>query len=98
MTRHPLIWGLAIWGAAHVLVSPGPRMLIFAGLLIFLLLAGSATRDVASRREKAVTKRDDRVLQRDGALPLESGSRKRDKGIAPPVWRMEPASGRGCKG
>ncbi|WP_371809513.1 NnrU family protein [Croceicoccus sp. YJ47] len=41
VTRHPMMWGIALWAAAHIVVAPNPRTLVLAGALGFLALAGS---------------------------------------------------------
>lgn len=49
VTRHPMMWGFALWGIAHILVAPRFDNFIFSGGLIFLALAGSK----AQERKKA---------------------------------------------
>ncbi len=45
VTRHPMMWSIALWSAAHVLVSPTPRVLVLAGSLALLALAGAHFQD-----------------------------------------------------
>lgn len=45
VTRHPMMWGFALWSAAHALVSPTPRVLVLAGSIAFLALVGSHMQD-----------------------------------------------------
>lgn len=45
VTRHPMMWSFAMWSAAHVLVSPTPRVLVLAGALAFLALVGARLQD-----------------------------------------------------
>lgn len=49
VTRHPMMWGFALWGVAHILVAPRPDNFIFSGGIIFLALAGAK----AQERKKA---------------------------------------------
>lgn len=49
ITRHPMMWGFTLLSAAHVLVSPVPRVMIVAGAIAFLALAGSALQDHKKR-------------------------------------------------
>lgn len=49
VTRHPMMWGFALWGIAHILVAPRTDNFIFAGGIIFLALVGSK----AQERKKA---------------------------------------------
>ncbi|WP_114521282.1 NnrU family protein [Altererythrobacter sp. ZODW24] len=45
VTRHPMMWGFAIWGASHILVMPTPRTVIFAGAIFLLALLGARMQD-----------------------------------------------------
>lgn len=45
MTSHPMMWGFALWAAAHIAVSPTPRVLVLAGSVAFLALVGSHMQD-----------------------------------------------------
>jgi uncharacterized membrane protein len=51
VTRHPMMWSFALWSAAHVLVSPTPRVLVLTGAVAFLALVGSRLQD----RKKILT-------------------------------------------
>ncbi|HEX8388123.1 MAG TPA: NnrU family protein [Sphingomonas sp.] len=50
VTRHPMMWGFALWGAAHVLVYPAPAQIVLAGSIALLALVGSALQDRKKRR------------------------------------------------
>lgn len=45
VTRHPMMWGFALWAASHALVSPTPRSLVLTGSVGFLALVGSHMQD-----------------------------------------------------
>ena len=45
VTRHPMMWGFALWALSHALVSPSPRSLVLTGALGFLALVGSRLQD-----------------------------------------------------
>ncbi len=49
-TRHPMMWGFALWGIGHILVAPRIDNFIFAGSLIFLALVGSKAQEIKKRR------------------------------------------------
>lgn len=49
VTRHPMMWGFALWGIAHILVAPRTDNFIFCGGIILLALVGSK----AQERKKA---------------------------------------------
>ncbi len=45
ITRHPMMWAIALWAFSHILLVPEPRTLILLGALIVLALGGSAMQD-----------------------------------------------------
>jgi uncharacterized membrane protein len=45
ITRHPMMWGFAIWALVHFLVSPQPKVIILCVAIAFLALVGSAGQD-----------------------------------------------------
>ena len=40
ITRHPMMWSFALWGAAHILVYPQPANIVLAGAIVVLALVG----------------------------------------------------------
>ena len=58
VTRHPLMWGFAIWALAHILVSPNPRTLVTAGSMAFLALVGAHLQDRKKERIAGAAWRD----------------------------------------
>ncbi len=46
ITRHPMMWGFAVWALAHAIVAPSPRVLILAGAMAFLALVGAHGQDL----------------------------------------------------
>jgi uncharacterized membrane protein len=50
ITRHPMMWGFALWAFVHALVAPNQATLILTGGIAFLALAGSVGQD----RKKAI--------------------------------------------
>ena len=45
VTRHPMMWGFALWGMTHILVFPTPSNIVLSGTIIFLALVGAALQD-----------------------------------------------------
>lgn len=45
ITRHPMMWAFAIWGACHILVYPVPKNIVVAVAIIVLALVGAALQD-----------------------------------------------------
>lgn len=50
VTRHPMMWGFALWGMSHILIAPRVDVFIFVGSIVFLALAGAYGQD---RRKEA---------------------------------------------
>ncbi len=50
VTRHPFLWGVAIWGLCHLLVNPDPPSLLFFGALLGLALLGPPSIDAKRLR------------------------------------------------
>lgn len=45
VTRHPMMWGVAIWALAHVIAWPSPRTLVTAMAMAVLALLGAHLQD-----------------------------------------------------
>lgn len=45
ITRHPMMWGFALWGVAHILVFPDPSNVVLCGAIIVLALVGAHLQD-----------------------------------------------------
>lgn len=45
ITRHPMMWGFALWAVVHMLVAPRQEVFILCGALLFLALAGAKGQD-----------------------------------------------------
>jgi len=45
VTRHPMMWAFAIWGASHILIYPIAKNIILSGAIIVLALVGAALQD-----------------------------------------------------
>ena len=51
ITRHPFLWGVALWGACHVAVNSDPASLLFFGSLGLLAILGPPSIDAKRRRK-----------------------------------------------
>jgi uncharacterized membrane protein len=49
ITRHPVMWGIALWGAAHLLANGDAPAMILFGSLTVLALAGAILQDWRKR-------------------------------------------------
>jgi uncharacterized membrane protein len=45
ITRHPMMWGFALWGVAHILIAPRIDTFILCGAIIILALVGASLQD-----------------------------------------------------
>ncbi len=45
VTRHPMMWGFALWAVSHIVLWWSQRTLIAAGAVLFLALAGAHLQD-----------------------------------------------------
>ncbi|MBA4748719.1 MAG: MFS transporter [Sphingopyxis sp.] len=45
ITRHPMMWGFALWAVAHIIVVPTPGQILLCLALIILALGGSLGQD-----------------------------------------------------
>src|SRR5690606_538439 len=50
ITRHPMMWGFALWALAHVIVMPTPGQIVLSATIAFLALVGSAGRGAKKAR------------------------------------------------
>jgi uncharacterized membrane protein len=51
ITRHPFLWGVALWGLSHLMVNPDLPALLFFGALVVLALLGPASIDAKRARK-----------------------------------------------
>ena len=45
ITRHPMMWGFALWAITHILVLAQPKAVMFYGSILLLALVGSGFQD-----------------------------------------------------
>ena len=50
ITRHPMMWGFAIWAAVHFAVMGTGKALVFDGAIFFLAVVGSIGQDAKKRK------------------------------------------------
>jgi len=50
ITRHPFLWGVALWSSAHLLVTGHVAAILFFGSLLITALRGTASIDEKRRR------------------------------------------------
>ena len=50
ITRHPMMWGFALWAIVHLAVIAMPKALVFDGAIILLAMVGSVMQDKKKRK------------------------------------------------
>ncbi len=50
ITRHPMMWGFALWALVHMAMVATPKALIFDGAILLLALGGAAGQDAKKRK------------------------------------------------
>ena len=58
ITRHPMMWGFALWALAHILVMPTPAQIALSVTIILLAMGGSAGQDAKKARLMGAAWRD----------------------------------------
>ena len=54
ITRHPMMWAFALWGAVHILIFPDPANIVLSTAIVVLALVGAHMQD----RKKAALQPD----------------------------------------
>ena len=49
ITRHPMMWGFALWAIVHAMMVATPKALVLDGAILFLALVGSVMQDRKKR-------------------------------------------------
>ncbi len=76
ITRHPFLWGVAIWAVAHVLVARDLASLIFFGALLLLAIVGPFSID--AKRERRLGEAWTRFADSTSSVPFFAISQGRN--------------------
>jgi uncharacterized membrane protein len=71
ITRHPMMWGFAIWAAVHLAVIGTPKALVFDGAILFLAIVGSMGQD--SKKAKLMGERFHEWSAQTAFIPFARG-------------------------
>ncbi|MFL6748429.1 MAG: NnrU family protein [Sphingomicrobium sp.] len=76
ITRHPMMWGFALWALTHAIVNPTKASLVLSFTIAFLALVGAALQD----RKKAALLGDvwNDWLSKTSFVPYGSGLKSAD--------------------
>ena len=53
ITRHPLMWGIMLWAASHIVARGDSKSLVFFGAFLVLALIGTGLMDARKRKNNA---------------------------------------------
>ena len=73
ITRHPMMWGFAIWALVHLAVVATPKALVFDGAVLLLALGGSVGQD--SKKRKLMGERFHEWTAQTAFVPFARGLR-----------------------
>jgi uncharacterized membrane protein len=76
ITRHPFLWGVAIWAVAHLLVNADLASLIFFGALLLLAIVGPFSID--AKRERRLGEAWTRFADSTSSVPFLAVSQGRN--------------------
>jgi uncharacterized membrane protein len=68
VTRHPLMWGVALWSAAHLLARGDAAAILFFGTFLVLALSGTALSD--RRKARSLGERWERFATVSSHVPF----------------------------
>jgi uncharacterized membrane protein len=68
VTRHPFLWGVALFAAGHLLASPSPRNLVLFGTLLAVALTGTVSID--AKRHRALGPKWTAFAARTSNIPI----------------------------
>ena len=71
ITRHPMMWGFALWAAVHLMVVATPKALVLDGAILFLALAGAAGQD--AKKSKLVGAKWHEWVAQTAFIPFTRG-------------------------
>jgi uncharacterized membrane protein len=68
ITRHPFLWGVAVWAAGHLMVNGDVASLILFGAMLLLALFGTASID--AKRKRALGEKWDAFAAQTSNVPF----------------------------
>jgi uncharacterized membrane protein len=91
VTRHPVMWGIALWGIAHLLANGDAASLMLFGGMTFLALAGAGAQETKKRVQ--LGRRWDGFVAQTSYLPFAAmaAGRTRLRLVEIGWWRIAAA-------
>ena len=93
ITRHPFLWGVAVWATGHLLVNGDPASLVLFGTMLALALIG--TRMIDAKRRRALGAKYDAFVAQTSNVPFAAIAAGRQKLSLGEIgwWRIALAVG-----
>jgi uncharacterized membrane protein len=76
ITRHPMMWGFALWAAVHAIVNPTPASLVLSATIALLAMVGAALQDEKKAKQLGQIWLDWR--SKTGFIPYSRGLKSAD--------------------
>jgi len=92
ITRHPFLWGVAIWAGFHLAANGDAASIVFFGAFLLLALAGTASIDAKRRRKLGERWTDFAAKTSNVPFVAVLGGRARLAAIELFDWRMAIAA------
>lgn len=77
ITRHPFLWGIALWAATHMVFNPEAPNLVFFGTFLLVALAGTFSID--AKRARRFGQQWQRYAERTSNVPFAAIIQKRNR-------------------
>jgi uncharacterized membrane protein len=77
ITRHPMLWGIALWSATHMVFNPQLPTLLFFGAFLVLSLIGP--RSIDAKRAKALGSLWQSYVQKTSNVPFVAIAQGRNR-------------------
>ena len=71
ITRHPMMWGFALWAIVHLMVVGTPKAMVFDGAILLLAIGGSSAQD--SKKRKIMGERWHEWAAQTAFIPFSRG-------------------------
>ena len=89
ITRHPIMWGIMLWAASHILARGDLRSLIFFGGLLLVAALGTILMDARKRRNPDFA----RFAAVSSNVPFAAVAQGRNRIVWREIGWMRPAAG-----
>jgi uncharacterized membrane protein len=77
VTRHPFLWGIALWGAVHAAYNPEAANLVFFGT--FVLVAAAGTFSLDAKRARMFGESWERYARQTSNIPFAAIAQGRNR-------------------